>query len=298
MILKEDLSGQHISNWQVIKLDSVGYSGSQRWLCRCVCGTEQVLQHRDLKGRRIRHCGCKVINPYVPKVGEKFAMLTVLGLNDTLSLPTGRKVYDCLCECGNQTILERSVLVNEVTKSCGCLQQISIRTLNGMSKTPEYRIWCGMKGRCNSPTNKAYRYYGARGIQVCDRWQESFMNFYEDMGPRPYPEYSLDRIDCDGHYEPGNVRWATPSEQLDNRKARGMTLDTLQYKARSQDTDRRTSDNLTIATLSIAAELPKLTRAAQTSDLEAAKEALRSLLLEIAEAADILDISLETLVKG
>ena len=89
----------------------------------------------------------------------------------------------------------------------------------GRSKSPEYRAWDAMKQRCLNPRSSAYPSYGGRGISVCDKWRESFDAFYADMGPKPEPKalYSLDRIDNDGDYEPGNCRWATHSQQLKNR---------------------------------------------------------------------------------
>lgn len=83
------------------------------------------------------------------------------------------------------------------------------------SKPKVYRTWLGMKNRCNNPNAVAYRYYGAKGVKVCERWQK-FDNFYADMGDRPSPNHSLDRIDPTGDYEPGNVRWATRSQQSRN----------------------------------------------------------------------------------
>lgn len=97
---------------------------------------------------------------------------------------------------------------------------------HGRTYTKEYQSWCSAKGRCLNPRNSAYRYYGGRGIKMCDRWRYSFENFFEDMGPCPVG-MSIDRFpDSDGNYEPGNCRWATAMEQASNQsRIRTITSD-------------------------------------------------------------------------
>lgn len=89
---------------------------------------------------------------------------------------------------------------------------------HGMRATSEYSTWRGMKKRCNDINNKSYDSYGGRGITVCDRWQNSFLSFYEDMGKRPFLEAELDRKENDGNYEPGNCRWVTKTVNANNKR--------------------------------------------------------------------------------
>lgn len=98
--------------------------------------------------------------------------------------------------------------------------ELTGRGTHRMSTSVEYRIWASIKARCHIPTSTAYSEYGAKGIRMCDRWLNSFENFYADMGSRPSPEYSIDRKDGTKDYEPGNCRWATDNQQAWNQQRR------------------------------------------------------------------------------
>jgi hypothetical protein len=138
----------------------------------------------------------------------------------------GNVVWRCVCSCGEVAFVRSTNLTRGVTQSCGCLRRekwkfatvASLATIRkhghrgrGRPLDPTYSTWQSMKMRCMSPNATGYPWYGAKGIRVCDRWL-LFENFLADMGERPSREYSIDRIDSAGHYEPGNCRWLLKSE--------------------------------------------------------------------------------------
>ncbi len=158
----------------------------------------------------------------------RFGRLTVVGEGQVYVQPNGKRIRraQCRCDCGMEHQATVISLRRGRTRSCGCLvvdvtvarSQTHGDTLN-RTPTPEYQAWCSMIGRCYRPSTVSYPLYGGRGISICDRWRGSFEAFLEDVGRRPGPGYSIDRIEVDGNYEPGNVRWATKSEQAGNRRS-------------------------------------------------------------------------------
>jgi hypothetical protein len=148
-------------------------------------------------------------------VGSVFGSLVVIS---DLPIKNRRHPVLCRCVCGTEKIFDAQNLKLGKTESCGCQRKTRLRhgEATAHRRTTEYRIWEAMRYRCGNPRSRAYKWYGARGIKVCSRWA-CFENFLADMGRRPAGR-SLDRINNDGNYEPGNCRWATALEQVHNRR--------------------------------------------------------------------------------
>ena len=154
-------------------------------------------------------------------IGKRFGRLEVI---EVVGKDNYRKnIYRCLCDCGNYTNAVSTKLTAGKKKSCGCLmkeyqKELSGKVTHGESGTPEYICWVNIKGRCCNPNHPSYPDYGGRGITLCKEWENDFGKFFEEVGHRPSEYHSIERVDNNKGYEPGNIRWALLDEQSLNKR--------------------------------------------------------------------------------
>ena len=153
---------------------------------------------------------------FIDLTGQKFGKLIAIEKTDRKS-SSRSIVWKCKCDCGKETFVSSSSLRSGNTQSCGCLKK-ELVTIHGQCQSSEYHSWDSMKARCYNPNYNQFKDYGGRGIEVCDRWKDSFENFLADMGSKPSSKHSIDRIDVNGNYEPGNCKWSTNQEQARNKR--------------------------------------------------------------------------------
>lgn len=135
----------------------------------------------------------------------------------------GMRLWNLRCDCGEiVTLLQKSFCSGGRRTSCGCDRTSG--NPHGLSKRPEYRHWINMISRCENPNTPGFEHYGGRGIRVCDQWRASFEVFFADVGPKPSPGHSVDRIEVNGNYEPGNCRWALPKTQCRNTRSNRIVI--------------------------------------------------------------------------
>jgi hypothetical protein len=230
----KDLTSQKFGRLTVIRRASNTKSGGARWHCVCDCRNETIISSSALNSGSTVSCGCwsreqSSVRQLKDLMGKKFGRLTVTGRAPNSK--SGDRRWYCECECGNKTIVFTTSLRSGDTSSCGCWKGRLVaqrNTKHGHGRrgkaSPEYEAHRHLKDRVLTPNCPEFEDYGGRGIRICQRWldgeggKSGFECFLADVGLRPGPGYSIGRIDNDGNYEPGNVRWEKQRPQMNNTR--------------------------------------------------------------------------------
>lgn len=235
MRVLKDLTGQRFGHLAV--KEYVRDGKKHGWRCVCDCGKETIVETHKLTTGHTKSCGCQRGGKGIldkPLIGKRFGRLLVtehLGYY-VVNGKTHGQLYRCQCDCGNTIDVPYTSLKSGLTKSCGCLIQDVLRDRNTVhghahrnKKERLYLVWEAMNKRCNCPTNKSYKYYGAKGVRVCEEWKDyenfrkwAYANGYDENAPMSKHTCTIDRINPYGDYDPSNCRWADAYTQAQNKR--------------------------------------------------------------------------------
>lgn len=199
---------------------------------RCDCGTEKVTPGYRMRNGNTLSCGCLMretrgrTQREKPDgiIGRRFGRQIVVRRADERD-KAGARQFVVRCDCGKEHVVRGYVLTRRGVQSCGC-EAIKRHTSHGLAGSPEHKVWLGIIKRCENPNDKHFADYGGRGIRISSVWRRDFAAFLAEVGERPTPKHSIERIDNSRGYEPGNVRWATMQEQANNtRRNYTITID-------------------------------------------------------------------------
>ena len=219
----KNISGQKFNRLTALEYVGNTKDGNAKWLCTCDCGKQVVTTGVSLRNGNTKSCGCIEKGKGLKDlIGQKFGRLFVISMSDIRTKGDPKSIHWlCRCDCGNEVTVRGSSLRQGLTKSCGCLHgEKFTNRKHGQYETPEYKAWEAMIQRCYNPNCRNYKDYGKRGITVCDRWRNNSELFLLDMGKKPSPQHSIDRINNELGYSPDNCRWATRHDQRVNQRPR------------------------------------------------------------------------------